>query len=57
MICMDESSKQHEARKLENIPAKRGQVECFDTGYERNGTSNILLSFWSFIIRRNAGAG
>jgi transposase len=45
MICMDESSKQHEAGKLNNIPAKRGQVERFDTGYERDGTSNILLSF------------
>ena len=45
VICMDESSKQHEAGKLENIPVKRGKVERFDTGYERNGTSNILLSF------------
>lgn len=45
VICMDESSKQHEAGKLENIPAKRGKIERFDTGYERNGTSNILLSF------------
>ena len=45
VICMDESSKQHEAGKLENIPAKPGKIEKFDTGYERNGTSNILLSF------------
>ena len=45
MICMDESSKQHEAEKLDNLPAKRGKIERFDTGYERNGTSNILLSF------------
>lgn len=42
---MDESSKQHESGKLENIPAKRGKIERFDTGYERNSTSNILLSF------------
>jgi DDE superfamily endonuclease len=45
VICMDESSKQHEAGKLENIPAKPGKIERFDTGYERNGTSNVLLSF------------
>ena len=45
VICMDESSKQHQAGKLNNIPARRGKVERFDTGYERNGTSNILLSF------------
>ena len=30
---------------MDNIPAKRGRAERFDTGYERNGTSNILLSF------------
>ena len=42
---MDESSKQHQEGKLDNIPAKSGKAERFDTSYERNGTSNILLSF------------
>ena len=42
---MDESSKQNQVGKLENMPARRGKIERFDTGYERNGTSNILLSF------------
>ena len=45
VICMDESSKQYQAGKLDNIPAKAGKIERFNTGYERNGTSNILLSF------------
>ena len=45
VVCMDESSKQHQAGKKENLPAKPGKTERFDTGYERNGTSNMLLSF------------
>ena len=45
VICMDESSKQNQVGKLKNIPSKPGKIERFDTGYERNGTSNILLSF------------
>jgi hypothetical protein len=45
VVCMDESNKQNEESKLKNIRAKPGQVERFDTGYERNGTSNIFLSF------------
>jgi hypothetical protein len=54
VICMDESSKQHEAGKLNNTPAKPGQIERFDTGYERNGTSNILLSFEPLTGKRYA---
>ena len=45
LVCMDESSKQHQARKKENLSAKPGKIERFDTGYECNGTSNVLLSF------------
>lgn len=45
VICTDESSKQHERSKLSNLPAQPGQLERFDTTYERNGTSNVLLSF------------
>lgn len=41
---MDESNKQHEKTKLKNIVAKPGQLERFDTCYERNGISNIFLS-------------
>jgi len=45
VVCMDESSKQNEQGKLKNIPATKNHVERFDTGYERNGVSNIFLSF------------
>jgi transposase len=45
VICMDESNKQHEQNKIKNLPPKPGQLEKFDTRYERNGLSNIFLSF------------
>ncbi len=45
VICMDESNKAHEKSPLKNIPVKPGQIERFDTHYERNGISNIFLSF------------
>ena len=45
VVCMDESSKQLHKNKLPIIPAKPGVIEKFDTGYERNGTSNIFMSF------------
>lgn len=52
VICMDESSKQHRQSKLDNVPAKPGCVERFDTGYERNGSSNIFLSFEPLTSKR-----
>jgi len=45
VVCMDESSKQNERSKLKNITATKRHKERFDTGYERNGVSNIFLSF------------
>lgn len=45
VICMDESNKQHEQEKLEGTPAKPGKLRRFDTSYEKNGVSNIFLSF------------
>lgn len=45
VICMDESNKQHEQEKLEGTPAKPGKLKRFDTSYEKNGVSNIFLSF------------
>lgn len=41
---MDESNKEHEKAKLKNIEAKPGQLERYDTCYERDGISNIFLS-------------
>lgn len=45
VICMDESNKQHEQEKLKGTAAKPGKLERFDTRYEKNGVSNIFLSF------------
>lgn len=45
VVCMDESSKQliKEIRKA--LPMKPGDVEKFDTEYERNGTASIFMAF------------
>lgn len=45
VICMDESNKQHEKAKIKGTSAKPGKIERFDTSYEKNGVSNIFLSF------------
>ena len=45
VICMDESNKQHEKAKVKGTSAKPGKLERFDTSYEKNGVSNIFLSF------------
>jgi len=45
VICMDESNKQHEKTKIKGTSAKPGKLERFDTSYEKNGVSNIFLSF------------
>jgi len=44
-VCMDESSKQHVAEVRTPIPAEPGQVERYDTEYERNGVSNLFVFF------------
>lgn len=43
VVCMDESSKQMVKETRLGIPLGVGQVECFDTEYERNGVSNIFM--------------
>lgn len=40
---MDELSKQLTKETRQPIPAHAGQVEKYDTEYERNGTANIFL--------------
>ncbi len=44
-VCMDESSKQQVKEVREPLPAKPGQVQRYDTEYERNGVSNLFLFF------------
>ena len=45
VICMDESSKQLIKEIRRPLPMKPGDVEKFDTEYERNGTANIFMAF------------
>jgi len=45
VICMDESSKQLIKETRQPLPMKPGDVEKFDTEYERNGTVSIFMAF------------
>jgi hypothetical protein len=45
VVCMDEINKQQIKEVHPPIAAAPGKLERFDTEYERNGTSNIFLSF------------
>lgn len=45
VVCMDESSKQLTKEVRESLPIKSGQVEKYDTEYERNGTASIFMAF------------
>ncbi len=54
-VCLDESSKQQVLEVRPPISAKPGQVERYDTEYERNGVSNLFLFFeplqgWRHIV-------
>ena len=45
VVCMDELNKQMTKEIQTPLPAEPGKPQRFDTEYERNGTSNIFLSF------------
>jgi hypothetical protein len=45
VVCMDETNKQQLKEVRAAIPIEPGKPERFDTEYERNGTSNIFISF------------
>jgi transposase len=45
VVCMDETNKQQLKEVREEIPMEAGKPVRFDTEYERNGTSNIFISF------------
>ncbi len=45
VIWMDESSKQLIKEIRQPLPMKPGDVEKFDTEYERNGTASIFMAF------------
>lgn len=43
VVCMDETSKQQTKETRVPLPQSSGQVERYDTEYERNGVSNIFM--------------
>lgn len=45
VICLDELNKQTVKETRTPLPLKPGEPIKYDTEYERNGTSNIFLSF------------
>ncbi len=45
VVCLDELNKQMIKEIQTPLPAEPGKLQRFDTEYERNGTSNIFLSF------------
>lgn len=45
LVCMDKINKQQLKDKRASIPISPGNPMKFDTEYERNGSSNIFLSF------------
>lgn len=45
VVCMDESSKQLIKEVRQPLSMKPGEVEKFDTEYERNGTASIFMAF------------
>lgn len=54
VVCMDETSKQHVIEVRPPLAAAPGRLACYDTEYERNGTSNLFLFFepligWRYI--------
>ena len=44
-VCMDETNKQLTKETRVPIKSSPGNVERFDTEYERNGTSNIFIAY------------
>jgi len=45
VVCLDETNKQLTKEVRTPISAEPGKSERYDTEYERNGTSNIFLSY------------
>ena len=44
-VCMDETSKQLTVETRAPIASSPGNVERYDTEYERNGTANIFMAY------------
>ena len=44
-VCLDEAGKQLIGEVRPPLPARPGQVEKYDSEYQRNGTANLFLAF------------
>jgi len=44
VVCMDEASKQLIAEVREPLPPRPGQIEKYDSEYERRGTANLFMA-------------
>lgn len=53
VVCMDEISKQLVKETTRPLPMNPGESMRYDTEYERNGTSNVFLSFEPLKGKRN----
>jgi hypothetical protein len=45
VVCMDETCRQLIGEVQEPLPAKPGQVERYDSIYQRNGVASVFLAF------------
>jgi hypothetical protein len=45
VVCVDETSKQLIKEVREPLPMKPGEVQKYDTEYDRNGTANVFMGF------------
>lgn len=51
-VCMDETSKQLTKETRTPVKSSPGNVERFDSEYERNGTSNIFIAYEPLVGKR-----
>lgn len=45
VVCIDEASKQHVQETREPLPRQAGKPERYDDEYDRNGVSNLFMTF------------
>ena len=49
VVCMDETSVQCVKEVRPGLPARPGQLECYDAEYERNGVAHVMQFYAPFI--------
>ena len=45
LVCFDESNKEQHIEVIEPLPIEPGEVERFESTFERNGVSNLFMFF------------